>query len=71
MLFSIRTRRAIPWEVVDSKSVEPVPMYYDEDLEGGFELHSSISSPTDNCLGQTWTFFALEMQTRAERTSLK
>lgn len=46
-------------------------MYYDEDLEGGFELHSSISSPTDNCLGQTWTFFALEMQTRAERTSLK
>ncbi|KAJ3508064.1 hypothetical protein NLJ89_g5958 [Agrocybe chaxingu] len=27
-------RREIPWEVVDSRSVDPVPMYYeDEDLE--------------------------------------
>lgn len=42
MLFSIRTRRAIPWEVVDSKSVDPVPMYYDEDLESGFELYRPI-----------------------------
>jgi len=35
MLFSIRTRRKdTPWEVVDSKAVEPVPMYYDdEDLD--------------------------------------
>ncbi|KAL0950892.1 hypothetical protein HGRIS_007651 [Hohenbuehelia grisea] len=33
MLFKFR-RREIPWEVVDSKSVEPVPMYYeDEDLD--------------------------------------
>jgi hypothetical protein len=35
MLFSIRTRRKeTPWEVVDSKAVEPVPMYYDD--EGTF-----------------------------------
>jgi hypothetical protein len=35
MLFSIRTRRKeTPWEVVDSKAVDPVPMYYDdEDLD--------------------------------------
>ncbi|KIM84562.1 hypothetical protein PILCRDRAFT_387780 [Piloderma croceum F 1598] len=35
MLFSIRTgRKETPWEVVDSKAVEPVPMYYDdEDLD--------------------------------------
>jgi len=35
MFFSIRTRRKeTPWEVVDSKAVEPVPMYYDdEDLD--------------------------------------
>ncbi|KDR84758.1 hypothetical protein GALMADRAFT_131550 [Galerina marginata CBS 339.88] len=27
-------RKEIPWEVVDSRSVDPVPMYYeDEDLE--------------------------------------
>jgi len=32
MLFSIRTRRKeTPWEVVDSKAVEPVPMYYDDE----------------------------------------
>lgn len=35
MLFPFRTRRKeTPWEVVDSKAVEPVPMYYDdEDLD--------------------------------------
>ncbi|PPQ90447.1 hypothetical protein CVT25_014965 [Psilocybe cyanescens] len=27
-------RKEIPWEVVDSKSIQPVPMYYeDEDLD--------------------------------------
>lgn len=29
-MFNFR-RREIPWEVVDSKSVEPVPMYYGDD----------------------------------------
>ncbi|KAF4572703.1 hypothetical protein EYR36_007213 [Pleurotus pulmonarius] len=33
MLFTFR-RREVPWEVVDSKSVHPVPMYYeDEDID--------------------------------------
>ncbi|KAF9456149.1 hypothetical protein BDZ94DRAFT_438576 [Collybia nuda] len=32
-MFNFR-RRETPWEVVDSKSVEPVPMYYgDDDLD--------------------------------------
>ncbi|KAJ6604419.1 hypothetical protein DFH09DRAFT_898337 [Mycena vulgaris] len=30
MLFSFR-RKEVPWEVVDSKAIEPVPTYYDED----------------------------------------
>lgn len=38
MLFSIRTRRKeIPWEVVDSKAVDPVPMYYDD--EGTYSIY--------------------------------
>jgi hypothetical protein len=52
MLFSIRTRRKdTPWEVVDSKAVEPVPMYYDD--EGTFSplppsiLNESLSSYPD------------------------
>ncbi|KAJ7655054.1 hypothetical protein DFH06DRAFT_1092104 [Mycena polygramma] len=32
MLFNFR-RKEIPWEVVDSKAIEPVPTYYDEDKE--------------------------------------
>ncbi|KAJ7293346.1 hypothetical protein C8J57DRAFT_1042995 [Mycena rebaudengoi] len=32
MLFNFR-RKEIPWEVVDSKTVEPVPVYYDQDKE--------------------------------------
>ncbi|KAJ7492854.1 hypothetical protein FB451DRAFT_552935 [Mycena latifolia] len=32
MLFNFR-RKEVPWEVVDSKAIEPVPMYYDEDKE--------------------------------------
>ncbi|KAF8898352.1 hypothetical protein BD779DRAFT_1483476 [Infundibulicybe gibba] len=30
MLFNFR-RTETPWEVVDSKAIEPVPMYYDDD----------------------------------------
>jgi len=47
MLFSIRTRRKeTPWEVVDSKAVEPVPMYYDD--EGTFSpLPLAFSFLTD------------------------
>lgn len=30
MLFHFR-RKEIPWEVVDSRAVEPVPMYYDDE----------------------------------------
>ncbi|KAJ7706429.1 hypothetical protein B0H17DRAFT_1002123 [Mycena rosella] len=30
MLFNFR-RKEVPWEVVDSKAIEPVSMYYDED----------------------------------------
>ncbi|KAJ6574870.1 hypothetical protein B0H19DRAFT_1254514 [Mycena capillaripes] len=32
MLFNFR-RKEIPWEVVDSKAIEPVPTYYDEDKD--------------------------------------
>lgn len=32
MLFTIRTRRKeAAWEVVDSETVDPVPMYYDDE----------------------------------------
>lgn len=32
MVFLIRTRRKdVPWEVVDSKAVDPVPMYYEDE----------------------------------------
>ncbi|KAJ7169647.1 hypothetical protein C8R46DRAFT_204701 [Mycena filopes] len=32
MLFHFR-RKEIPWEVVDSKAIEPVSMFYDEDKD--------------------------------------
>ncbi|KAK7064422.1 hypothetical protein R3P38DRAFT_2824401 [Favolaschia claudopus] len=44
MLFHFR-RKEIPWEVVDSKAIEPVHMYYDEDKD--FDI-SSIGD-VDSC----------------------
>ncbi|KAJ8508081.1 hypothetical protein ONZ45_g9605 [Pleurotus djamor] len=38
MLFRFRRREA-PWEVVDSKSVNPVPMYYEDEGEPLLFLH--------------------------------
>lgn len=35
-------RKEIPWEVVDSRSVDPVYMYYEDDSEGETQLSMQI-----------------------------
>lgn len=41
-MFNFR-RKEIPWEVVDSEIVEPIPVYYDEEGTWGPQLLSLLT----------------------------
>jgi len=59
MLFNFR-RKEVPWEVVDSKAIEPVPMYYDEDKD--FDIVSV--GETDTC--GTYVFHVDQLKSAAD-----
>ncbi|KAF7339848.1 hypothetical protein MVEN_01901600 [Mycena venus] len=59
MLFNFR-RKEIPWEVVDSKAIEPVHMYYDEDKD--FDIVSI--GETDTC--GTYVFHVDKLKNAAD-----
>jgi len=59
MLFHFR-RKEIPWEVVDSKAVEPVHMYYDEDKDLDIESVGEV----DTC--GTYVFHVGQLKNAAD-----
>ncbi|KAJ7107669.1 hypothetical protein C8R43DRAFT_1044942 [Mycena crocata] len=53
-------RKEVPWEVVDSKTIEPVPMYYDEDEE----LDIASVGEADTC--GTYVFHVGQLKNTAD-----
>ncbi|KAF7320229.1 hypothetical protein MKEN_00807400 [Mycena kentingensis (nom. inval.)] len=65
MIFNFR-RKEVPWEVVDSKAIEPVPTYYEENKDLFLDLDIVSVGEADTC--GTYVF-QLEQQNAAELRS--